>query len=152
MKLQAHLPTVSIGARDWRAAMIALASLSAVAVLMLASQSGVLLNNPLLERMRTSPVAPARISIAHRISFELQSLSIRNNPARRFSVAHPLPENVTPSQLFSVGLDARISFEVFGEAALRNMLAGEKTMHQLKPRNDRMLLMLMLLRLRPRRS
>jgi hypothetical protein len=49
MKLQAHMPTFSIGARDWHAAMITLASLFGAAVLLLALQSGVLLNSPLLE-------------------------------------------------------------------------------------------------------
>ncbi len=49
MKLQAHLPAVSIGARDWRGAKIALVSLFGAAVLLLVLQSGVLLDNPLLE-------------------------------------------------------------------------------------------------------
>ena len=38
-------------------------------------------------------------------------------------------------------------FEVFGEAALRRMLAKGRHERQLKPRHDRMMLMLMLLRL-----
>ena len=36
MKLQAHMPTVTIGARDWRAAMIALVSLFTVSIIIVA--------------------------------------------------------------------------------------------------------------------
>jgi len=72
-------------------------------------------------------------------------------PWRRFSVALSLPENVASSQLFSIGTDEKVAFEVFGEAALRNVLAKERTERQLKPNNDRMMLMLMLLRLNTQR-
>ena len=74
------------------------------------------------------------------------------SPWERFSVAHPLPANVALSQQFSIGIDARAVFEAFGEAAHREMLAEKGTVPQLKPRNDRLILMLMLLRLDTRRS
>ena len=63
MKLQAHLPTFGIGPRDWHAAMNALASLFGAAVLLLALQSGVLPNSPLLEGLQTSAVPLAFRSI-----------------------------------------------------------------------------------------
>ena len=147
MKLQAHLPTVSIGAREWRAAMIALVSLLGAAVLVLALQPGVWLNNPSFERLWPPPVTRPHISVAHRVSLDLHLLSYPINPWRRFSVAHLLPIGFAPSQLFSIGLDERLAFEIFGDAALRDMLAGERKVHQLKPHNDRLLLMLMLLQL-----
>jgi hypothetical protein len=71
---------------------------------------------------------------------------------RRFSVAHQLPENVASSQPFSIGSDARIAFEVFGDSAQRDVLADEKTVLQLQPRNHRLMLMLMLLRLHQHRQ
>jgi hypothetical protein len=147
MKLQAHLPTVSIGARDWRAAMIASVSLFGAAVLVLALQSGILFDNRLFERLDMSPVTRPHIRVAHGVSLDLHLLSYPTNRWRRFSVAHPLPAGVASSQLLSIGLDDRLAFEIFGDAALRDMLAGERTMHQLKPHNDRLMLMLMLLRL-----
>jgi len=152
MKLQAHLPTASIGARDWHVAMVALVSLVGASVLLLALQSGFLLNNPLLDNLRMSPVAPPHISVSHRVSLDWHLLSLPVNSTGRFSVAHPLPANVGSSQRFSIGADARVAFEVFGEAARRDMLADEKTVQQLKPHNDRMLLMLMWFRLHTRRS
>jgi hypothetical protein len=151
MKQQAHLPTVSISARDSRAAMIALVSLVGAAVVVLAIESGALLNNSLLDRLRTSPNAPLHVTIAHRVSLDLHLLSNPNNPTRRFSVAHPPPANVASSQRFSIGADARAAFQVFGEAELRGMSADESTVRQLKP-NDRLMLMFMLLRLHPHRS
>jgi hypothetical protein len=148
MKLQAHLPMVTIGARDWHAAMIALVSLFGAAMLLLASQSGALLNNPSFERLQTSPI----ISVPDRISLDLHLWNPPISPWGRFSVAHPLPENAVLSQEFSIGMDERAVFEVFGDAALRGMLAEKGTVPQLKPRNDRLMLMLMLLRLGTRRS
>lgn len=145
MKLQAHLPTFDIGPRDWHATMIALVSLFGAAVLLLALQASVLLNNPLLERLQTSP-------IQHRVSLDLHLSNPPISPSEQFSVAHPLPASVASSQRFSIGLDARAGFEVSGDAALRNMLAEKGTVPQLKPRNDRLLLMLMLLRLDTRRG
>jgi hypothetical protein len=70
---------------------------------------------------------------------------------RQFSVAHPLPANVTSSQRFSIGGEARVAFETFGQAALRKLLEKEKTERQLKPSHDRLMLMLMLLRLHSQR-
>jgi hypothetical protein len=154
MKLQAHLPTVSIGARDWRAAMIALVSLFGASMLLLALQSGVLLNNPLLERLGTSPIIHPHINVLnvpHRVSLDLHLWAHPSSPWERFSVAHSLPANVASSQRFSIGVEARVAFEVFGEAALGAMLADERTVRQFKPRRDRLLLMLMLLRLHTHR-
>ncbi len=152
MKIQAHLPTVSTGARNWRAATIGWVSLAAAAALMLALQSGALLNNPLLGRMRTSSIIAAQISDPHRVSVSLHE---RNHPIGRrngFSVANPLPANFPSSQQFSIGIDDRIVFKAFGDAALRDMAADERTAPQLKPRNDRLILMLMLLGLGRHRS
>ena len=49
-------------------------------------------------------------------------------------------------------MDSRALFEVFGEAALRNMSAEKGPVPQLKPRNDRLILMLMLLGVNTRDS
>jgi len=152
MKLQAHLPTVSIGARDWRAAMIVLISLFGAAMLLLAIQSGVLLNNPLFERLPRPPIARPHMSVPRHVSLDLHLWDHPTSPWKGLSVAHPLPANVASSQPFSIGVDARVAFEVFGEAALREMLPEEKIVRQLKPRHNRLLLMLMLLRLHTHRS
>ncbi len=148
MKLQAHMPTVSIGAREWRAAMIALVSLLGVSLLILALRSGGLVNNPLFERLGASPLARPHISVVRRVSLDLHSIGHPIEAWRHFSVAHPLPANVTSSQRFSVGADARLAFEIFGQKAIRNLLAEERAKRQLKPSHDRLMLMLMLLRLR----
>jgi hypothetical protein len=145
MKMQAHLPTFGIGPRDWHAAMIALASLFGAAVLLLALQSGVVLSNPLLVRLQTSP-------ISHRVSLDLHLWNPPISPSERFSVAHPLPGNVASSQRLSIGMDARAVFGVSGDAVLRNMSAEKGTVPRLKPRSDRLMLMLMLLGLDKRRS
>jgi hypothetical protein len=152
MKLQAHMPTVSVGARDLRAAKIALVSLFVAAALVLTLQSGVLLDNPQPEPLRKSSVAPAQISVAHRVSLNLRWGSDPIDQWRRFSVAHPLPGDVASSQPFSIGIDERVAFEAFGDAALRDLLADERSERQFRPRDDRMLLMLMWLRLHTRRS
>jgi hypothetical protein len=150
MKLQAHIPAVSVGARDWRAAKIALVSLLGAAALLLILQSGVLLDNPLFEPLPKSFVEPSQISDAHRVSLNAHWSSDRIDHWRRFSVAHPPPADVAWSQPFSIGIDERVAFEVFGEAALRDLLADERSERQLRPRNDRMLLMLMWFRLHTR--
>ena len=152
MRPQAHIPTVSVGARDWRAVTIALVSLLGAAMLLVALESGILLNNSLFDRLRASPIASNHASFAHRVSLDLHLLSHPINPARRFSVAHPLPADVTSSLRFSVGSDARVAFEVFGETALNGMLADERTVRQLKPQNDRLLMMLMLMQLHQHRD
>jgi hypothetical protein len=152
MKPQAHLPTVSIGARDWRVAMIALVSLVGASAFVLGIESGALLNNPLLDRLRTSSNAPLHATIAHHVSLDLHLLNNPNIPARRFSVAHPLPALVASPQRFSIAADAQARFEVFGEAALVSVSADENTVRQLNPHSDRLMLMLMLLRLHPHRS
>jgi len=152
MKLQAHLPTIGIGARDWHAATIALVSLVGAAVLLIATQSSVLLNNPLFERLRTSPATPPQTAALNRVSLDVHSLLAPIDPARRFSVAHQLPENVASSQPFSIGMDSRVAFEIFGETAHSELLADQSTLPQLQPRNDRLMLMLMLLRLHQHRQ
>lgn len=152
MKLQAHIPAVSVGARDWRGAKIALVSLFGAAALLLILQSGVLLDNPVLEPLPKSSVAPPQISVAHRVSLNLHRNSDPADQWRRFSVAHPLPADVAWSQPFSIGIDERVAFEVFGEAALRDLLADGRSERQFRPRNDRMLLMLMWFRLHTRRG
>jgi len=152
MKIQAHLPTVSTGARNRRAAAIAWVSLFAAVALMLGLQSGGLLNNPLLGRMRTPPITASQISDPHRVSLGLRAWNHPISPWKRFSVAHPLPANATSSQRFSIGTDERIVFKLFGDEALRDMAADERTAPQLKPRNDRLILMLMLLGLGRHRS
>jgi hypothetical protein len=152
MKLQAHIPAVGVGARDWRAAKIALVSLFAAAALLLTLQSGALLDNPLLEPLPKSSVAPSQISDAHRVSLNAQWSSDRIDRLSRFSVAHPLPADVAWSQPFSIGIDERVAFEAFGEGALRDLLSDEGSERQLRSRDDRMLLMLMWFRLHTRRS
>ena len=152
MKLQAHLPTVSIGARDWHTATIALVALLGVSILLLVMESGGLLNNLLFERFRPSSMTHSNADVFHRVSLDIHSLSNPIDPMRRFSVAHQLPENVASSQPFSIGIDARVAFEVFGDSAQRDVLADENTVRQLQPRNDRLMLMLMLLRLHPHRQ
>jgi hypothetical protein len=151
MKLQAHLPAVHIGARDWHAAPIALAALLGAAILLLALQSRGLLNNLLFERLQPSSMRHSSLDVFHRVSLDVHSLGDEIDPTRRFSVAHQLPENVASSQPFSIGIDARDAFEVFGDSAQRDILADEKTVDQLQP-NDRLMLMLMLLRLHPHRQ
>jgi hypothetical protein len=151
MKLQAHIPTVNLGTRDWRVAMIALISLFAASVL-LTLQSSVLLNNSLLDLLRTPPIARPHISVPRRASLDLHLWSPVLNPSRRFSVAHPRPANVASSQPYSIGIGARAAFEVFGEAALGALLADERPERQLRPHDDRILLMLMWLRLHTHHS
>jgi hypothetical protein len=152
MRLQAHLPAVHIGARDWHAATIALAALLGAAILVLALQSSSLLNNLLFERIRPSSMRHSGVDVFHRVSLDVHSFGDEIDPTRRFSVAHQLPENVASSQPFSIGIDARDAFEVFGDSAQRDILADEKTVGQFQPRNDRLMLMLMLLRLHPHRQ
>jgi hypothetical protein len=148
MKLQAHMPTFSIGPRDWHAAMIALVSLLGAVVLLVALQSGVLSNNLLFSPLQTWSI----ISVPHRVSLDFHLSNPPIGPWERFSVAHPLPANVASSQRFSIAMDSRALFEVFGEAALRNMSAEKGPVPQLKPRNDRLILMLMLLGVNTRDS
>ena len=151
MKLQAHIPTVGIGTRDWRAPMIVLSSLFGAAVLMLTLKSGVLLDNPVLERLWVPSAARPHISVAHRVSLDFHLESQRTYWTRRFSVAHALPDNVASSQPFSIGKEERIAFEVFGETALRN-LESKRSLRQLERHSDLMMLMLMLVRLNSRRN
>ena len=152
MKLQAHLPAAHIGARDWHATTIALAGLLGLSILLLVLESGGLLNNLLFERLRPSSMRHSNGDALHRVSLDVHSLADQIDPMRRFSVAHQLPENVASSQPFSIGGEARVAFEAFGDSAQRDVLADEKTVSQLQPRNDRLMLMLMLLRLHQHRQ
>ncbi len=147
MKLQAQMPTVSIGAREWRTAMIALVSLLGAVILVLALQSDLLLNNPLIERLRTPLIGHPHSGVSRRVSLDLHLLDPSIGGSQQYSVAHPLPANVAWSQRFSVGAGPRVAFEIFGDSAIRQLLANERTEHQLRPSHDRLLLMLMLLRL-----
>ena len=147
MKLQAHMPTVSIGARDWRAATIALVSLLGVSALILMLRSGAMVNNPWFDRLGASPLTRPHIGVPRRVSLDLHSLDHPIEMWRQYSVAHPLPANVTSSQRFSVGSEERVAFEVFGQTAIRNLLANERTERHPRPSHDRLMLMLMLLRL-----
>jgi len=151
VKFQAHLPAVAIGARDWRGAKIALASLGVAALLLGAWKASGSLDNPMLDALWTSSLKRPQISAAHRVSLDVHWLSLPVDQFRRFSVAHPLPAEVASSQRFSIGADERVAFENFGEAALREILEHERRTSQLKPGNDRLMLMLMLSRLHPRR-
>jgi hypothetical protein len=156
MKIRAHLPAVSIGARDWGAT-IAVGSFLGALVLILTVQSGVSFNNPSLDRLGASP------NPDHQVHQQNSSTRLQNSGTRHvslivhspdepngYSVAHALPEEVALSQRFSVGASARTAFEVFGERALRKMLAKGRHGRELRPRHD-MMLMLMLFRLRDER-
>ena len=157
MKLRAHLPAVSIGARDWRAT-IAVGSFLGALVLILTVQPGVSFTNQSLDRLGASSSAEYHGQL-EKSSRDPQdsskppvSLIVHSqDQADGFSVAHTLPAEVALSQRFSVGSSARTAFEVFGERALRRMSANRRHERQLKPRHDRMMLMLMLLRLRDER-
>ena len=152
MKLQTHIPTISIGARDGRAAIIALASLIAAAMVLLGLQTSGLLDNPLLKHLTPWSITRLNAGLIHRVSLDPRLLNDANNPARRFSVAHPQPANVTSPQLFSIGTDARGAFQVFGETSQSELIADDRTVPQIEPREDRLLMMLMLLQLHPHRD
>ncbi|MGA8642244.1 hypothetical protein [Candidatus Binatus sp.] len=151
MKLQAHLPSVSIGARDWHAATVAWTAILGASILLLVLESSGFLNNLLLAQFQPLSISPFEVDAFNPVSLDIHSLSSPIDSTRRFSVAHQLPENVASSQPFSIGGDARGEFETFGDSAQRDMLADENTARQLKP-NDRLMLMLMLLRLHPHRQ
>jgi hypothetical protein len=147
MKMHAHMPTFSIGAREWRAAAIALVSLLGAVILLLALQSDLLFNNPLFERLPMPSIGRPHIGVARRVSLDLHSMDHSIGPLQQFSVARQPPANVAWSQRFSVGEGARAAFAIFGDSALHHLLANGRAERQLKPSHDRLLLMLMLLRL-----
>ena len=149
MELKTHIPTKGSGAWGWRATMLALAALIGT---LLALESGLLHNNPLLKRLVPRSVIRSRDGAPDRVSLDLLLLSPSNNPARRYSVAHPPPANVTSSQLFSIAMDSRTAFEIYGETAHSELIADERTVPEIQPRNDRLMLMLMLLRMHERRD
>jgi len=152
MKLQTNMPTIGVRARDWRAIMMALAALVAASMVLIGLQTVGLLNNPLLERGTPWSITQLHDGARQLVSLDPRPSADANNPARRFSVAHPQPANVTSSQLSSIGTDARGAFEVFGETAHSEMLADDRTLPQFEPREDRLLMMLMLLQLHPHRE
>jgi len=157
MKLRTQLSAVSIGARDWRAT-IAVGSFLGALVLILTVRSGVSFTNQSLDRLGASSSTEYHGHL-EKSSRDLQdssklrvSLIVHSqDQAEGFSVAHTLPAEVALSQRFSVGASARNAFEVFGETALRRMSANRRHERELKPRGDRMMLMLMLLRLHDER-
>jgi hypothetical protein len=149
MELKTHIPAKGSGARGWRATMLALAPLIGT---LLAVESGVLHNNPLLKRLVPRSITSSRDGVTDHVSLDLHLLSPSNDPTRRFSVAHPLPANVTSSQLFSIALDSRTAFEIYAETAHSELIADERTVPEIQPRNDRLMLMLMLLRMHERRD
>ena len=149
MELKTHIPTKGIGTRGWGATMIALAALIGI---LLALESGLLHNNSLLKRLVPRSTIRSRDGVPDRVSLDLHLLSSSNDPTRRFSVAHPLPANVTSAQLFSIALDSRTAFEIYGETAHSELIADERTVPEIQPRNDRLMLMLMLLRIHDRRD
>jgi hypothetical protein len=106
----------------------------------------------LLKHLTPWSITRLNAGLIHRVSLDPRLLSDANDPERRFSVAHPQPANVTSPQLFSIGTDARGAFEIFGETAHSELIADERTVPQLEPREDRLLMMLMLLQLHPHRQ
>jgi hypothetical protein len=150
MKSSAHLPTVTIGARNRGAAKIAWISLVVAALLLGAWKASGSLDIPLMEAIRMSPFDSGRISAAHRVSLDVQALSHPVDQGQRFSVAHPLPAEVTASQRYSIGADARLAFASFGDAALRD-LTSRRRVRRTVLRSNGIMLMLMLARLHPRR-
>src|SRR5258708_39385702 len=108
MKLQTQIPTISIGARDGRAAVTALVSLIAASMVLIGLQTSGLLNNPLLERLAPWSITHFHTGLTGRVSLDPRPVSDANDPAKRFSVAHPQRPNVAASRLFSIGTDARV--------------------------------------------
>ena len=149
MELKTHIPTKAIGAWGWRAMTIALAALIGM---LLALESGLLHNNPLLKRLVPKSIIRSRDGVSDRASLDLHLFSPSNNPAGRFSVAHPLPVDVTSPQLFSIGLDSRTAFEIYGETAQSELISDESAAPEIQPQSDRLMLMLMLLRLHEHRD
>ena len=149
MELKTQIPVKGIGTRRWRAAMLALAALVGM---LLALESGLLHNNPLFKRLVPKSIIRSRDGVSDRASLDLHLMSPSSNPAGRFSVAHPLPADVTSPQLFSIALDSRVAFEIYGETAQSELIADERTVQDLQPRSDRLMLMLMLLRLHEHRD
>lgn len=129
--------------------MIALAALIGI---LLALESGLFHNNPLFKRLVPRSIVRSRDGVSDRASLDLHLLSPSNNPARRFSVAHSLPADVTSPQLFSIALDSRTAFEIYGETAHSELISDESTEPEIQPRSDRLMLMLMLLRLHEHRD
>ena len=127
-------------------------ALAALVGMLLALESGLLHNNPLLKRLVPRSIIRSRDGVPDRVSLDLHLLGPSNDPAGRFSVAHPLPANVTSSQLFSIALDSRVAFEIYGETVHSELIADESAAPEIQPRNDRLMVMLMLLRIHERRD
>jgi hypothetical protein len=146
MKIQAHFSTDhTTGTRNWHASMIGFVALFGAWALLLTLQSGALLSSPLLERMRTSPAIGSEIGGPHRVSLNLHSWKHPSDQWKQFSVANPPPVNVAQAQQFSIGVDERGVFKAYGDAAIRDMSGEKEAVPQPQARNDRMVLMLMLL-------
>ena len=127
-------------------------ALAALVGMLLALESGMFHNNPFLKRLVPRSIIRSRDGVPDRVSLDLPLLSRSDNPAGRFSVAHPPPVDVTSPQLFSIALDSRVAFEIYGETAQSELIADERTVPELQPQNDRLMLMLMLLRLHEHRD
>src|SRR5258708_16244582 len=126
MKLQAQMPTVSIGAREWRTAMIALVSLLGAVILVLALQSDLLLNNPLIERLRTPLIGHPHSGVSRRVSLDLHLLDPSIGGAQQYLVAHPLPTKVAWSQRFSVRPGPPGAFADFRDSTTLPLLANRQ--------------------------
>src|SRR5260370_7884836 len=144
MTLKTHIPTKASGARGWPATMLALAALIRI---LLALESGLLHNNLLLKRLVPRSIIHSGDGVPDHVSLDLHLLSRLESQERRFSVAHPLPANVTSSQLFSIALDSRTAFEIYGETAHSELIADDRPAPAIHPRNDHLILMFTLLRL-----
>ncbi len=127
-------------------------ALAALVGMLLALESGLFHNNPLFKRLVPKSIIRSRDGVSDQASLDLHLMSPSSNPAGRFSVAHPLPADVTSPQLFSIALDSRVAFEIYGETAQSELIADERTVQDLQPRSDRLMLMLMLLRLHQHRD
>src|SRR5260370_17163638 len=103
MKLQAQMPTVSIGAREWRTAMIALVSLLGAVILVLALQSDLLLNNPLIERLRTPLIGHPHSGVSRRVSLDLHLLDPSIGGSQQYFQDQPLHPDDVRAHHFSFG-------------------------------------------------
>ncbi len=127
-------------------------ALAALLGMLLALESGMFHNNPLFKRLGPKSIIRSRDGVSDRASLDLHLLSPTNSLARRFSVAHPLPVDVTSPQLFSIGMDSRVAFEIYGETAQSELISDESTVPEVQPQSDRLMLMLMLLRIHEHRD
>ncbi|HEY6394827.1 MAG TPA: hypothetical protein VIX12_05370, partial [Candidatus Binataceae bacterium] len=78
MKIQAHLPEFGIGAREWRAGMIALISLSAASALLLTLHSTGAVNNSPFDRIASPLMVQSNTQVPHRIALDVSPLKHRS--------------------------------------------------------------------------